>query len=82
MRPRFKETNKPRTTPETNCITSNPDMPYQQNDESIAYKEDGLADVVSALITSAVKTTKVRYESPLYSKRFVIRGISAITDKK
>ncbi len=67
--------------PKVDCITSNPDMPYS-NEDSVAYKEEGLADAVYALISSATKVTKVRYKSPLYSGQFTIRGIEAITDKK
>ena len=67
--------------PSVACITSNPDMGFS-NEPSTAYKENGLADAVNALIASAVKTTKVRFKSPLYSKQFIIRGIEAITDKK
>jgi len=69
--------------PKVKCITRNPDMEFSNSEEpSIAYKEDGLADAMNFLITSAVKETKVRFKSPLYSKQFVIRGIEAITDKK
>ncbi|WP_110457297.1 hypothetical protein [Shewanella algidipiscicola] len=68
--------------PQVDCTTTNPDLPYTTNDASIAYKEEGLATAIEALIASAVKVTKVHYESPLYSKRFTIRGISAVTDKK
>lgn len=67
--------------PNVACITSNPELGFI-NEPSTAYKEDGLADAVYALIASAVKETKVRFKSPLYSKQFVIRGIEAITDKK
>lgn len=68
--------------PVVDCITSNPDLPYSNNDSSMAYKEEGLEDAMLQLITSAKRVTKVRFESPLYSKRFTIKGISAITDKK
>lgn len=68
--------------PTTTCVTVNPDLPYMNNDHSIAYKEDGLAKAIEELITSAVQVTSARYESPLYSKRFMIKAISAITDKK
>lgn len=67
--------------PKVKCITSNPDMGFS-NEPSTAYKEEGLADAVNALIASAKKATKVRFKSQLYSKQFVIRGIEAITDKK
>lgn len=68
--------------PTIECITENPDMSFNSNDSSIAYKEDGLADAIHSLIASAEKSTKVRFKSPLYSKQFTIRGIEAITDKK
>ncbi|CDU07950.1 conserved hypothetical protein [Vibrio coralliirubri] len=68
--------------PTTPCITTNPDLNYSNNDESIAFKEEGLAQAIENLITSAKKVTPARYESPLYSKRFMIKAISAITDKK
>lgn len=68
--------------PTVPCITSNPALQYNNNDHSIAYKEEGLAKAIKGLITSAVKVTAVRYESTLYSKRFMIKAISAITDKK
>jgi len=73
----LKEVNHPKTE----CITRNPAMPFS-NESSTAYKDEGLADVMQSLIASAVKVTKVRFKSPLYSKQFVIRGIEAITDKK
>jgi hypothetical protein len=69
--------------PKVECITRNPDMEFSNSGEpSMAYKEEGLADAVNSLIASAVKMTKVRFKSPLYSKQFVIRGIEAITDKR
>lgn len=64
------------------CLTTNPDLPYGNNDHSIAYKEEGLAKAIEDLITSAVRVTPARYESSLYSKRFMIKAISAVTDKK
>lgn len=67
--------------PKVECITQNPDMPFS-NEQSIAYKEEGLLDTIKNLIESAEKITKVRYKSPLYSRQFTIRGLSAITDKK
>jgi hypothetical protein len=69
--------------PKVECITRNPDMGFSNSGEpSTAYKEEGLADAVNSLIASAVKMTKVRFKSPLYSKQFVIRVIEAITDKR
>lgn len=63
------------------CITRDPDLPYS-NDESIAYAENGLEDAVRNLIASAVKVSSAYFKSPLYSKKFSIKGINAITDKK
>jgi len=63
------------------CVTTNPDNPMQTSD-SVAFKEEGLAGAVENLIQSAEKVTKVQYKSPLYSKRFTIKGIEAMTDKK
>lgn len=63
------------------CITSDPDLPYG-SDESIAYREEGLRDAVMNLISSAEKVSAAFYKSPLYSKKFSIRGINALTDKK
>lgn len=49
---------------------------------SIAYKEDNLENAIFNLIKTAKMVTKSLYLSPLYSKKFSIKGISAITDKK
>ena len=67
--------------PSVPCITRDPDLPYS-NDESTAYAEHGLEDVVRNLIASAVKVSPAYFKSPLYSKRFTIKGINALTDKK
>jgi hypothetical protein len=67
--------------PSVPCTTSDPDLPYG-NDESVAYKEDGLRDAVRKLIESAVKISPRFYKSQLYSKKFEIKGLNAITDKK
>ena len=63
------------------CITSDPDFPYS-NDQSTAYAERGLEDAIHNLITSAVKASSAYYKSPLYSKKFTIKGVNALTDKK
>ena len=59
---------------------------YPQGDDSFAFKEDGLEDAIETLIASAVMVNKGPYfKSPLYyanSKRFTIKGVPAITDKK
>ncbi len=67
--------------PKVPCITANPDMAFS-NDPSTAYKEEGLDEAMELLITTAEKKTKALYKSPHYSKRFSIRGVEAITDKK
>jgi hypothetical protein len=67
--------------PSVPCITRDPDLPYS-NDPSTAYKEEGLEDAIRNLITSATKISGAYYKSPFYSKKFSIRGINAITDKK
>ncbi|MFH0709378.1 MAG: hypothetical protein V2A75_04140 [Pseudomonadota bacterium] len=63
------------------CVTQNPDISFN-NEKSIAYKEEGLINAIKDLIDSAEKVTKVHYKSPLYSRKFTIRGLDAITDKK
>ncbi len=67
--------------PSVPCTTQDPDRPFA-NDQSIAYKENGLQDAIDMLFDTAVKVTPAYYKSPHYSKKFAIRGISAITDKK
>lgn len=62
------------------CTTSDPDFP-SSNTQSTAYAEIGLDDAVKNLIASAVKTGAY-YKSPLYSRKFTIKGIKAITHKK
>jgi hypothetical protein len=67
--------------PKSSCVITNPDdLAHATNTE--AYADAGLEEAVSALIESATKKTKVQYTSPLYSKRFAIKGIAAMTDKK
>lgn len=73
----LKEINHP-TVP---CVTNNPDMPYS-NDPSTAYKEEGLEEAMRNLISTAERVTPAYFKSPLYSKKFSIKGIKAITDKK
>jgi len=67
--------------PKVSCITADPDYP-SSNTESFAYAETGLEDAIKNLIASAKKTTAAYYESPLYSKRFTIKGVNSITHKK
>ena len=67
--------------PSVPCITSDPDYP-QSNTQSTAYAETGLEDAARNLIASAVKVSGTYYKSPLYSRRFAIRGLNAISHKK
>ena len=67
--------------PSVPCITSNPDMGFQ-NEQSTAYKEKGLEEAVRNLISSASKVSPAYFKSPLYSRKLSIRGVKAITDKK
>ena len=59
---------------------------YPQGDDSIAFLDDGLADAIDDLIQSAIIVNKGPYfKSPLYfggKRRFTIKGVPAITDKK
>jgi hypothetical protein len=67
--------------PSIPCITRDPDWP-QSNDESTAYAEHGLEEAIKNLIGSATKVSAAYFKSPLYSKKFTINGINALTDKK
>ena len=67
--------------PSVPCITRDPDLPYS-NDHSTAYAEKGLEDAMKNLIASATKASSAYFKSPLYSKKFTIKGLNAITDKK
>ncbi|MDO9479453.1 MAG: hypothetical protein Q8K34_11585 [Hydrogenophaga sp.] len=67
--------------PSVPCITRDPDLPYS-NDESTAYKEIGLETAMRNLVASAVRASPAYFKSPLYSKKFTIKGINALTDKK
>ena len=68
--------------PFVKCQTINPDLSFSMNEDSIAYKEEGLDYAIRELLFSAVKSTKVYFTSPHYSKKFSIRGPQSITDKK
>lgn len=62
-----------------------PSVPCLTEDSpSTAYKEDGLAAAMDALIQTATRVSGNRFYSPLLpsKKWFQIKGISAITDKK
>lgn len=64
---------------------SHPSVPCLTDDnDSIAYKEEGLSEAMDALCKSAIRIDGNRFKSPrLPSKKsFQIKGISAITDKK
>ena len=67
--------------PSVPCITRDPDLPYA-NEESTAYAERGLEDAMKNLIASATKASAAYFKSPLYTKKFTIKGINALTDKK
>ncbi|MFC0130605.1 hypothetical protein [Ralstonia solanacearum] len=51
---------------------------------STAYKEEGLAEAMDALIRSVRRKSGNRFESPLLPSKnwFNVKGLSAITDKK
>ncbi|MEJ8865649.1 hypothetical protein [Pseudomonas jessenii] len=63
------------------CRTINDDIGIHSNEESVAYKEDGIEDAMDALIETAVKEGRY-FKSPRFSKAFQIRPINAISDKK
>lgn len=67
--------------PSVPCITSDPDLPYS-NDASTAFKEEGLEEAIRNLVASAARVSPAYFKSPLYSKKFTIKGINALTDKK
>lgn len=70
--------------PSIPCKTINPDLPYQ-NEDSIAYKEDGIEIAINNLINSAFKATRAYFKSPLYfngEKKFSIYAPNSQTDKK
>lgn len=68
--------------PYIECETINPDLPFQNNDKSIAYREDGIDDAIKELLSTAVKIGKVYFKSPRYDKKFSIRSPLSMTDKK
>ncbi|NIF22564.1 hypothetical protein [Candidatus Pantoea multigeneris] len=59
---------------------------YPQGEDSVAFQDDGLEDAIDALIQSAVIVNNGPYfKSPLYfdgRRKFTIKGVPAITDKK
>lgn len=66
------------------CTVTTPGHPI--SDDSIAFADKGLKKAIGELIDTATRIKNGPYfKSPLYfngDKRFTIRGISAITDKK
>lgn len=67
--------------PSVFCITTNPDKGPMGNEESVAYADGGLEQAAYDLVNSAVPSGNY-FKSPLYSKKFQIRPIAGITDKK
>ncbi len=64
---------------------NHPSVPcFTEGSSSTAYKEDGLATAMDALIQTATRVNGNRFHSPLLpsKKWFQIKGIAAITDKK
>ncbi|QBJ33037.1 hypothetical protein [Hafnia alvei] len=59
---------------------------YPQGEDSFAFLEEGLADAIDMLIQSAkIINNGPYFKSPLYykgEKKFTIKGVPAITDKK
>ena len=72
--------------PNIPCQTIDPNKPFVTNNVSTAYLEEGIKEAIEKLIESAEKTGNGPYfRSPLYFKgerKFVIKGIASITDKK
>lgn len=67
--------------PSIPCVTSNPDLGMIGNENSVAYADAGLAWAAEQLVSTAVPNGRY-FTSALYSKKFQIRAIEAITDKK
>ncbi|MHC5132007.1 hypothetical protein ACYSTU_12770 [Pseudomonas glycinis] len=67
--------------PSVPCKTISGDVGIHSNQESIAYKEEGLEEAMDELIETAVRKGRL-FKSPKYTKQFQIRPINAITDKK
>lgn len=66
--------------PSIDCQTQDPDAGFPN--ASIAYADAGLEAAIDRLIGTAVPSGDRYFKSPHYSKKFSIRGLSAITDKK
>lgn len=67
--------------PFVRCKTVSEDVGIYSNDESIAFKEEGLEKAMDELIDTAVRVGRY-FKSPLYSKKFQVRPVNAISDKK
>ncbi len=63
------------------CKTISDDIGVYSNQDSIAYKDEGLEEAMDQLIETAVRVGRF-FKSPRYTKKFQIRPINAITDKK
>lgn len=63
------------------CMTKDPDLPYGA-ENSTAYADEGLEEAMDNLINTSTKVSSAYFKSPLYSKKFSIKGITALTDKK
>jgi hypothetical protein len=66
------------------CITTDPDYP-STNTLSTAYSDVGLEQAALALINAAIRinqTSTFYRATELYSRKFTIRGINAISHKK
>ena len=64
---------------------NHPSVPcFTEGSASTAYKEEGLAVAMDALIQTATRVNGNRFQSPLLPSKqwFQIKGIAAITDKK
>ena len=70
--------------PNIPCTVTTPG--YPRGDDSIAFANTGLETAIAELISTSIRIKDGPYfKSPLYfdgHKRFTIKGISAITDKK
>ncbi len=66
--------------PSVTCQTQDPDTGFSS--VSTAYADVGLQTAIDELIRTAVTVDSRYFKSPLYRKKFSIRGLSAITDKK
>ncbi|NMY09174.1 hypothetical protein HBO38_12090 [Pseudomonas veronii] len=63
------------------CKTVSEDVGVYSNQNSIAYKEEGLEEAMDQLIETAERDGRY-FASPLCSQKFQIKPINAISDKK